>query len=119
MKFVTKKIVLEYVLISLFVHFLNDSYKNADMIYNRYNSLLSLPNSFRTVYQIYQGDELNSSEVYSDRIAAYSNYVTPLSFLPSKDSKVNPHTTDCGQFGKFKITLERNWADEASLFRGA
>ena len=67
---------MEYVLIRIFVEFLHDSYVNADMIYNRYEGLLDLPNAFRTVYQIFEGDESNASEVFDDRIASYSDAVT-------------------------------------------
>ena len=65
-------IVLEYVLTTVFIQFLNDSYNNADIIYGRHNDMLNIPNSFRTIYQIYKGYEAGESEIYKDRVASYA-----------------------------------------------
>jgi len=56
-----------------------------DLTYKQYNSLITIPFAFRTIYQIYEGEEASEGEVFSDRIVSYLEIVILLITL--KDSK--------------------------------
>jgi hypothetical protein len=74
-KFRVKSLVLEYVLLYQFIKFLDVSYDNMDLIYKQYNSLITIPFAFRTIYQMYLKEELDESNVFNDRITAYLEIV--------------------------------------------
>ena len=66
---------MEYVLTTLLIQFVNQFFDNARAVYQRFNYLLNTPNSFRTVYNVYQRNEEAWSELYKDRAATYSQIV--------------------------------------------
>lgn len=71
------RLVIEYVFVHQFISFLDKSYTKIDIMYKQYETLLSIPNAFRTIYQIYEGQEAEESEVFEDRTSAYLEIVTP------------------------------------------
>ncbi len=79
-----EKIVTEFVLIIQLLNYTTDSVGNSFKFYNRFNYMINIPNSFRTIYDIYQGYESNVSELYSDRVTEYVNIVIYLSRILPK-----------------------------------
>jgi len=54
---------------------MDSSYKQAATFHQRLIYLLNIPQSFRTMQNIYLGIQQNSSSVYKDRISAYASIV--------------------------------------------
>ncbi|MDR3549297.1 MAG: hypothetical protein P4M11_13720 [Candidatus Pacebacteria bacterium] len=71
----TEYIVIEYVLLVLDINFVDTSFSNALLVHQRLAYLLNIPQSFRSIYDVYQGYENNTSEAYSDRIDSYMSIV--------------------------------------------
>ncbi len=60
---------------TLLIQFVSQFFDNARAVYQRFTFLLNMPNSFRTVFNVYQTTETAWSEVYKDRAATYAQIV--------------------------------------------
>ncbi len=70
--------VVECVLIEYDMQFVERSFSHAYSIYTRRQLIRYIPNSFRTIYNIYQRYEPPSSEIFPERIAVGLAMVPPL-----------------------------------------
>eukprot|EP01022_Parablepharisma_sp_SALTPOND_P008802 TRINITY_DN1369_c0_g1_i1.p1 TRINITY_DN1369_c0_g1~~TRINITY_DN1369_c0_g1_i1.p1 ORF type:complete len:1592 (-),score=178.13 TRINITY_DN1369_c0_g1_i1:522-5297(-) len=68
-------IVMEYVLINMLINFIDQSLDNSMLVHRRFNYLLNIPNNFRTIFNIYQNLEANSSELFDDRVTKYTDII--------------------------------------------
>ncbi len=67
--------IMEYVLTDMMIQFVDRSMNNAMMVHQRLEYLLNIPNNFRTIYDVYENIEADSSELFTDRVSEYADIV--------------------------------------------
>ncbi len=68
-------VVVEFLMVHKALTMIDSAANTVFLLYRRIYYACNTANSFRTVYDIYQGYEANSSEIFPDRLAHYVQLV--------------------------------------------
>lgn len=69
-------LVMDFIIMRLDISFVQETFDNADLVNSRFTLFLNTPQSFRTIYDVYQKYEPKTSAIYSSRIASVANIVS-------------------------------------------